>query len=215
MSRLTRVFAATSVLLGVGTVGLLAGAGASFSAPAVPAPANANAYRIDPVHSNVLFRIRHAGAGVFWGRFGQIEGTFELDPAHLDASFFKVKIPIASIDTSNSKRDEHLRSGDFFNARQYPTAEFESTSIEATEDPAVFVLKGNLTITGKTKPVTARLFYGGEGSFQGKAIKGFEAELTIKRSEFGITTYLAPDGSDSGGLGNEVRIIVAGEGDKQ
>lgn len=215
MNRMAHVIAASCVLLGIGSVTLLGGVGAAPSAPAMPATTTADSYKIDAVHSTALFRINHAGAGIFWGRFNQIEGEFNLDPEHLDASHFKVTIPIAGIDTNNSKRDEHLRSGDFFNARQYPTAQFESTSVEATDDPAVFRLKGDLTIMGQTHPVTARLLYGGEGNFQGKVTKGFEADFVIKRGDFGITTYLAPDGSNAGGLGNDVRIIVAGEGNKQ
>lgn len=214
MIRKTTAFAASLLALGIGSAALLAGAGAAPSAPAITAAA-ADSYKIDAVHSAVLFRINHAGAGVFWGRFNKIEGDFFIDPAKPESSHFKVTIPINSIDTANEKRDEHLRSGDFFNARQYPTATFESTSISKNSDDNVFELKGNLTLMGETRPITARLLFGGNGTMQGKPIQGFEADFAIKRADFGISTYLAPDGGNGGALGNDVRIIVAGEGVKQ
>ncbi|MCL4220915.1 MAG: YceI family protein [Phycisphaerales bacterium] len=215
MIRKTTVFAASLFVLGLGSAALLAGAGSAPSAPAVATAARADSYKIDAVHSAVLFRINHVGAGVFWGRFNKIDGDFFIDPAKPETSYFKVTIPIASVDTANEKRDEHLRSGDFFNARQYPTASFQSTSITGTSEENVFELKGDLTLMGETRPITARLLFGGNGTMQGKAIQGFEADFTIKRADFGISTYLAPDGGNGGALGNDVRIIVAGEGVKQ
>lgn len=214
MTRKTTVFAASLLTLGVGSAALLAGAGLAPSAHAITNAA-ADSYKIDAVHSAVLFRINHVGAGVFWGRFNKIDGDFFIDPAKPETSHFKVTIPIASVDTANEKRDEHLRSGDFFNARQYPTATFQSTSITGTSEENVFELKGDLTLMGETRPITARLLFGGNGTMQGKAIQGFEADFTIKRADFGISTYLAPDGGNGGALGNDVRIIVAGEGVKQ
>ncbi|RMH12458.1 MAG: polyisoprenoid-binding protein [Planctomycetota bacterium] len=214
MTRTVNLVAVTCIAGGMIAGSVLLGAGSAPSPAALPA-ATAQVYRIDPVHSSVLFRINHAGVGVFWGRFAEIEGTFNIDPKNPDDSFFDVTIPVASVDTNNEKRDEHLRSGDFFNARQYPTATFKSTSLSATDDDHVFELSGQLTIMGQTREVTTQLFFSGNGSFRGNAIQGFEVDFTIKRADFGITTYLAPDGSNSGGLGNDVRIIVAGEGVKQ
>ncbi len=213
MIRKTTVLAASLLAIGVTSAALLAGAGAA-PAGAVTAAA-ADSYQIDAVHTTVLFRINHAGAGVFWGRFNQIEGDFFIDPSKPEASHFKVTVPIAGIDTANEKRDEHLRSGDFFNARQYPTATFESTSITRAAAENTFELKGDLTLMGETRSITAQLLFGGNGTMQGKQIQGFEAAFTIKRADFGISTYLAPDGGNGGALGNEVRIIVAGEGAKQ
>jgi polyisoprenoid-binding protein YceI len=174
-----------------------------------------DSFEIDAVHSTVLFRITHAGAGVFWGRFSEVSGTFVIDADDLPGSYFKVTVPISGVDTNNAKRDAHLSSGDFFNARQYPEATFESTGVTATDEDGVFEVTGDLTLFGQTKSITARVLDNGKSRFQGKATHGFEVEFTIKRSEFGNTTYLAPDGSNSGGLGNDVRIIVAGEGRKQ
>jgi polyisoprenoid-binding protein YceI len=174
-----------------------------------------DSFEIDPVHSTVLFRITHAGAGVFWGRFSKVSGTFAIDADDLPGSYFKVTVPISGVDTNNAKRDAHLSSGDFFNARQYPEATFESTSVVATDENGVFEVTGDLTLFGQTKSITARVLDNGKSRFQGKATHGFEVDFTVKRSEFGNTTYLAPDGSNSGLLGNDVRIIVAGEGREQ
>lgn len=193
----------------VGAVGMGFGPGAPAS---VEVAAAADSYTVDSVHSNVLFRIQHAGVGVFWGRFDQVSGTFNIDPEDLSASFFKVTVPVSSVNTHNEKRDEHLKSADFFNARQHPEAKFESTGLSKTGEEGVFELKGDLTMFGQTKPITAKLLFTGNGSFQGKQTQGFEVEFMIKRADFGNSTYLAPDGSNSGGIGNDVRIIFAGEG---
>lgn len=215
MTRIGKLTAAAGCagLMAIGAIGMGFGPSSPTSVESVSAEfAAADSYAIDPVHTGVLFRINHAGAGVFWGRFNEVSGTFQIDPDDLSASFFKVTVPVGSVDTNNEKRDQHLASGDFFNARQNPTAIFESTGMTATDEASVFELKGNLTMFGETKPIAARLLYNGEGAFQGKKTKGFEVEFTIKRAAFGNTTFLAPDGSNTGGIGNDVKVIVAGEG---
>ncbi|USN98181.1 MAG: YceI family protein [Phycisphaeraceae bacterium] len=169
-------------------------------------------YTVDPVHSGVAFSVRHRGVGNFHGRFNKVEGTFTFDPASPAAGSFKAAIPVESIDTGIEKRDEHLKSADFFNARQYPTVTFESTAIETTEKENVFAVTGDMTMHGETKPITATLEWIGEGQDRGHAIAGFEANFTIKRSDFGITTFLAPDGGEGGGLGNTVHLTVFVEG---
>ncbi len=210
---LAGLLVAAGVGMGIGPSASTA-AGEAVSSAAMTA-STAATYKIDAGHSGVLFRINHAKAGVFWGRFNELSGTYQIDPDDLESSFFRVTVPVASVDTNSEKRDQHLRSADFFNARQYPEATFASTSLVATDEPGVFQLNGDLTMFGVTKPITARLLYTGEGEFRGSKTKGFEAEFTIKREVFGNTTYLAPDGSNNGGLGNDVRIIVAGEGTAQ
>jgi len=215
MKRFGKSAAAAGVagLVLIGAIGM--GFGPSAPAAVERAGVAADSYKVDAVHSSVLFRIQHAGVGVFWGRFNAVSGSFNIDPEDLSASFFRATVPVASVDTNNAKRDEHLKSGDFFNARQYPEATFESTGFAATGEEGVYEVTGDLTLFGQTKSITARVLLAGEGSVQGKDAQGFEVDFTIKRGDFGNTTYLAPDGSNSGGLGNEVRIIFAGEGTAQ
>lgn len=167
-------------------------------------------YSVDRVHSGVLFRVRHAGVAPFYGRFNDFDGSFTFDPASPESGSFDFTVQTSSVDTANSNRDDHLRNADFFNARQFPTITFKSTGIE--RDGEHFNLTGNLTLMGQTRPVTAKLEWIGTGSFRGRDVAGFEARFDIKRTDFGMNTYVAPDGGEGGGLGNTVSLIVAVEG---
>lgn len=175
----------------------------------------APSYALDEVHSGVVFSVRHAGVSNFHGRFNSLKGSFTFDPSDLSSASFSAEIPVASVDTGNEKRDEHLKAADFFNARQYPVATFESTSVSTTDEDGVFDLAGDLTLHGVTKPIEAKIHWIGTGTFRGKDVAGFDATFSIKRSDFGITTYLAPDGGEDGGLGNTVKISIFVEGVKQ
>lgn len=169
-------------------------------------------YAVDKVHSGVVFSIRHNGVTNFHGRFNELDGSFTFDPANPSAGVFNAEIPIASVDTGNEKRDNHLKAADFFNARQFPTATFASTAVRSTDRANFFELDGTLTLHGQTKPITASLEWIGTGEMRGKKLAGFEANFSIKRSDFGITTYLAPDGGEGGGLGNTVKVTIFVEG---
>ena len=91
-------------------------------------------FAVDAMHSSVLFRVSHLKAGVFWGRFNDIKGTFKIDDNDLTDSFVKVTIPVESVDTNSKDRDKHLLGPDFFNAKEYPTISFESSKIERAGD---------------------------------------------------------------------------------
>lgn len=196
------------------SAGLLAGFGpapAVSSAPVAAGEASLASYKVDTVHSTVLFGIRHAGVSNFYGVFKEFSGTFTFDPASPESGEFGFEVQTASVDTRNSSRDDHLRNADFFNARQFPTITFKSTGLEHKEGD-LYTLKGDLTMQGETLPITAELEWIGTGTNQrGQSTAGFEARFAIQRSDFGMTKYLAPDGSDSGGLGNTVRLTVAVE----
>ncbi len=175
----------------------------------------APSYEVDGVHSGVVFSVRHAGVSNFHGRFNELNGSFSFDPSDPTSGSFTAEIPLASVDTGNEKRDEHLKAADFFNARQFPVASFTSTSVSATDAPDVYAVEGDLTLHGVTKPIEAHIHWVGTGSFRGKDVAGFDAKFSIKRSDFGITTDLAPDGGEGGGLGNTVDITIFVEGVKQ
>lgn len=172
----------------------------------------ADSYTVDGAHSGVVFSIRHRGITNFHGRFNKIGGSFHFNPNFPTRGSFKAEIPVDSVDTGVAKRDDHLKSADFFNARQYPVATFESTGVATTETDNVFEVTGDMTLHGQTKPVTATLEWIGSGEHRGTAIAGFEANFSIKRSDFGITTYLADDGGEDGGLGNTVNLTIFVEG---
>ncbi len=186
-------------------------------APATPAAhastLAASTWKADPVHSTCVFRIKHAGgAANFYGMFRDISATFTLDEADPASLSIEAAIKLASVDTGAEQRDNHLRSPDFFNVRQFPEATFKSTSVEATGETDVWKVKGELSLHGVTKEIEAMVRKVGEGEFRGTKRLGLEAVFQIKRSDFGMTTFLASDSSDNGPLGNTVAVIVSLEG---
>ena len=160
----------------------------------------AESYSVDPVHSSVSFGISHAGISNIHGRFNDFSGTFVIDKDDLSKSSFALDIKVESVDTNNAKRDEHLRAPDYFNAKQFPLLSFKSTKVKATD--AGYEVTGDLTLHGVTKPVTLSL-KGGHKVVEfpkGTPRIGVTSSVTIKRSEFGMTTEL-------GALGDDVHII--------
>ena len=167
----------------------------------------ADTYKIDPVHSSVVFSIKHNGVTDFYGAFKDISGTVMFDPADASKSTVELTVPVESIDTRSEKRDQHLKSPDFFNAKQFPTITFKSNKIEGSGDN--FKISGDLTVHGVTKPITADFKRGPDGKGgQGKTIGGGEARFTIKRSDYDMNFMIGP-------LGDEVEIILSLEGAKQ
>jgi len=206
---------AVPAALVIASAGFLAG----LAPTPAPAPARgataAASYDVDPVHSGIFFRIRHSGVSNFYGRFNEFSGAFTFDPDNATSGEFAFEVQTSSVDTRNQKRDDHLRNADFFNSRQFPTITFKSTGVEHVSEDT-YTLSGDLTLMGETKPVTAEFEWLGTGTGPGgNAIGGFEARFSIKRSDFGMSKYLAPDGSDSGGLGNNVDLIVSVEAAKK
>lgn len=165
-------------------------------------------YKVDPVHSSVLFRVKHLNTAYVYGRFNEFSGTFAVDPAQPQNSKLELTVQTGSVDTNNADRDKHLKSPDFFNTAQFPAATFKSTAFRAINEKQVEVT-GNLTLNGVTKSITAQLELTGEGAspFQDYR-KGLYALLKINRSEFGIKFM-------PGGLSEEVLLIVSLEGIRQ
>jgi polyisoprenoid-binding protein YceI len=164
------------------------------------------AFTIDPVHSTVIFRIDHMGVAPFYGRFSDISGEFTFDESDPAAATFNITIRAAGVDSGNEQRDRHLQSADFFNAREHPEITFRSTAVTAGEDGALEV-KGDLTLHGVTNPVTVKVTPGGAVEAQGAFKRGFSAEATIKRSEFGMNY-----GLQGSALGDEVTLMIGLEG---
>ena len=142
-------------------------------------------YQLDPMHSKVGFEIPHLVISSVEGKFNQSEGEIKLDPTFTKSSA-KISTEISSIDTGVAKRDDHLKSPDFFDAKKYPTMKFESTEVTGTPDS--FKLIGNLTIHGVTKKVVFDAKYLGtvkDGYGNEKA--AFDAKTKISRKDFGLT----------------------------
>jgi len=171
--------------------------------------AQAVTYRIDPVHSFIIFRVKHLNTGFAYGRFNTFSGTIVVDERNPANSSIELEIDANSVDTGNSQRDDHLRSPDFFSARQFPKITFKSTRVRKINDTTVEV-QGDLTMRGVTRPITARATFTGKGRNQrGQEIIGFETTFTIRRSQFNINYGL------NGGLADEVRVTFAVEGIRQ
>jgi polyisoprenoid-binding protein YceI len=167
----------------------------------------ADTYKIDPVHSSVAFSIKHLGVTDFYGRFNDISGTVVFDKDDPSKSSVELTVPVESVDTHNPKRDQHLKSPDFFNAKQFPVITFKSNKVEPNGD--TYKVSGDFTLHGVTKPLTVDFKKGGEGKGMQNEIRGGgETRFTIKRSDFGMNFML-------GGLGAEVTILLSLEGIKQ
>ncbi len=146
-------------------------------------------WNIDPSHSTVSFVVRHMMVTKVRGTFGEFSGRITVGE-DLQASSVEASIVLASVDTRDAKRDEHLRSADFFDADNNKTMDFRSTSVKQAGDG--WQLTGDLAIKGVTKPVTLDLEYTGAGTNPwGMEVAGFEATTKIKRSDFGLEWNVA------------------------
>jgi polyisoprenoid-binding protein YceI len=169
---------------------------------AAPAQAKTETYKIGPVHSSVVFRIKHLDITYFYGRFNDVGGTVVLNEADPAACAIEAEVKVESIDTHNADRDKHLKSADFFDVKQHPLITFKSTSFKKAGEQT-YEVQGNLTLHGVTKPLTVKLERTGAGpGLKSEFRAGFETEFTVKRSEFDMTSL--PDG-----LGDEVRLTVS------
>lgn len=174
-------------------------------ATAAPTPA-ADVYTIDVNHSELQFRIRHLVSRVN-GTFNTWKGTITVpDESRWETAQIEVVIQAASIDTKNERRDNHLRTSDFFEPEVHPTITFRSTRIERAGDAAR--IHGTLTMRGVTKPVVLEgELLGAQRTAQGKNRIGFEARTMIDRTDYGVAWNRAAEG---GGvtLGDEVEIMM-------
>src|SRR5262245_41128785 len=174
------------------------------AATASRAPA-ADEYALDAMHAGVTFKISHLGLSWTYGRFNDVSGSFTIADS-ADKCSFALTIKTESVDTGNKKRDEHLRSPDFFNAKQYPTIQFASTAVKEIKDG--YEVTGDLTLHGKTKSVTFSLVGGRKAEFpKGVQRTGYSTELVIKRSDFGMDKMTEA-------IGDEVRVSISFEGTK-
>ncbi|HVV84134.1 MAG TPA: YceI family protein [Kofleriaceae bacterium] len=146
----------------------------------------AKQYTFDLSHSSVNFHVRHLMISKVHGRFTRWNGTLAIDEADLSRSRVAVEIEAASIDTKEPKRDDHLRSADFFDVEKFPTLTFASTKVEAAGDEQLRVT-GDLTIHGVTRSVVLDVERQGEVKDPWGGVRaGFSATTSISRKEFGL-----------------------------
>jgi polyisoprenoid-binding protein YceI len=161
-------------------------------------------YLIDPVHSSVSFTLRHF-VSKFTGQFTKLEGTITVDRADLEKSAITATIDTSSISTANEKRDEHLKSPDFFDANEFGVIGFKSRSWKRGAGES-FVVSGDLTLRGISKPASLKVQCLGFGpGMQDTVLSGWEATATIRRSDFGLNgpSFLGTM------LGDDVLITLA------
>ena len=205
------VFAAAAAATLIAVTGGIAAAPAIFaqSAPQLPGAKDpsrvtAGTYTADPNHSLIGWEVNHFGFNDYYGLFGDVAGTLVIDPANLAAAKVDVTIPVANVTTASKGLTDHLlRAGkdggkpDFFGPAPAP-ARFVSTAVKVdAKDPTKAAITGDLTLNGVTRPVTFEAEFTGAGAnpFNKKATIGFEAETSIKRSDFGVN-YALPFVSD-------------------
>ena len=166
-------------------------------------PMEASLYEVDTAHSMILFRAKHNNVTYNYGRFNEFTGKIITDEfASMGTVEFEVKA--ASVDTGNEKRDQHLRSSDFFSAKQFPVITFKSTEVKAKEGKEdVLEVTGDLELHGVKKSITVDVEITGRATGRnGASLIGFESIFTIKRSEFGMTYGIGP-------ISDEIRLIVS------
>lgn len=183
----------------------------------------AETYVIDPDHSSITFRIKHLGITFVFGAFPNAGGIYTFDDTDLENASIWIKVKVADIDTGSEKRDQDLRSPNFFDEKKYPFIIFKSLSITAS-DADQYLVTGELSLHGKTKPVTVRAVK--TGQYQdpaGEYRSGFETRFSVKRSDFGmqymtavadkVELFVSVEGvrtensmSSSGGLDNTFRL---------
>ncbi|MFU8875323.1 YceI family protein [Micromonospora sp. SL4-19] len=173
----------------------------------------AGTYLLDAAHKRVGFVARHMMVSKVRGEFGDAAATITIAEDPMQSSV-TATIQAASIDTTQADRDGHLRSPDFLDVEQFPTLEFRSTGVKS-RDGDEFVLSGELTIRGVTRPVDLEVEFEGVGrSPFGQDIFGFSASTEIDREDFGLTWNVA---LETGGVlvGKKIKIEIEGEAIRQ
>ncbi len=171
-------------------------------AAAAAGVAHAETYEIDTRHTQVHFTYSHMGLSNITGRFADATGTIVYDPADPAAASIEISVPISSVSTGVTAMDEHFQKDDLFDAAQFPTASFKSTSVQPAGEGKLR-LSGDLTIHGVTREARFDVTVNGliEHPMRKVPAAGFDAVGTIKRSDFGVDKYL-------GAIPDEVRINV-------
>lgn len=178
--------------------------------------AKAAEYQIDSSHSEIGFKVKHLGISTVSGSFGTFNGSFSVDPKNIKGTSGKVVIDVNSINTANTKRDNHLKSPDFFDAQNFPTLKFESKEVrDINEKDSTCTLIGNFTLHGVTKEIALKVKGGGivHDGYGGERA-AFTATGRINRYDYGLKWNKA---LEAGALvvSQEVDLVLAFEGVRQ
>lgn len=172
-------------------------------------------FKLDTSHSEVGFKVSHLMVSKVSGKFKEFDGTFSFDEKTKTLENLNSTIKVGSVDTADAKRDDHLKSPDFFDVSKNAEMTFKQTKKAVLKEKKATKIDGELTIKGVTKPVTLNVIYNGVVTDPwGNRKVGFEATGKVKRKDFNITWNKNLDG---GGVvvGDEVEIVIAGEATAQ
>ena len=204
----TNLKAGATVIL---AAAILAGVGAHAQGMANPDPsvAQSGSYKLETRHARIVFATSHMGFSTWYGDFSGATGSLTLDPKSPAASSLQISIPVASVSTTNSTLDDELKSAQWFDATQFPTITFKSTKVTQT-GPGSAQVTGDLTFHGVTRPVTLEASFKASGNNpMNKAYTvGFEVKGSLKRSDFGVKTYVPV-------IGDDVDLMISAPFEKQ
>ncbi len=169
-----------------------------------PAQVQAGTYAVDPNHTQVVWRVSHMGFSNYTGSFSDVSGTLDIQPTDPAAAKLSIKIPVDSVMTTSAKLTGELKSDQWLDAGKYPDMTFVSTKVAPVGKNRAKVT-GNLMLHGVTKPVVLDVTLVGAGvnPLDKKQTVGFDATGTLKRSEFGVKTYVPL-------IGDELHLTIAG-----
>lgn len=161
-------------------------------------------YTFQTDHTEVVFGVSHFGFSTYYGQFPGATGTLNLDTANLAASHLDVSIPVTQVWTASPKLTDELKSADWLDAAAYPTMTFHSTKVTPT-GPTTADVTGDLTLHGVTHPVTLKATFTRAAVFPmtQKYMVGFQVTGDVKRSEFGVSKYVAY------GLADDVQLTIS------
>lgn len=169
-----------------------------------PAQIQAGTYAVDPGHTQVGWTVSHMGFSNYSGGFSDVSGSLDLQPKNPGASKLSIKIPVDSVTTTSDKLTGELKGDQWLDGAKFPEMTFVSTKV-TPEGKDKAKVAGNLTLHGVTKPVTldVKLIGAGVNPLNKKVTVGFEATGTLKRSEFGVKTYVPL-------IGDDLHLTIAG-----
>jgi len=168
----------------------------ALAVPLMAMSAQTAEWDIDVPHSSIGFSVSHLVVSEVTGKFEKFSGTVNFDGQNVETGSVKMEIEVASINTAAEKRDNHLRSADFFDVENFPTITFVSKKVTKGEGNK-FQIVGDMTMRGVTKEVTFDCVFRGTTEFMGAPVAGFKAHAVINRQDFGVSWSKA---LDNGGL---------------
>ena len=174
-----------------------------------PAQVESGTYSVDPAHTQILFSVSHMGFTTYYGRFANASGMLDLSSKTPDASRLQVEVATDTVSTTSDKLNGELKGAQWFDAQKYPQITFKSVKVARTGQDTAQVT-GDLTLHGVTKPVALAVRFNGAGvnPLDKKYTVGFRATGLIRRSDFGMTTYVPL-------IGDQVELTLSGAFERQ